>query len=380
MSAQKRVHLNTAGAAVPLPAAVEAFTQFTLLEAELGPYEAEERYAGQLGEDVYAAVGRLLGAPAGTIALFASATDAWCRTVCNLRLSRGSRIWVTPYEYAGNLIALRLLADRLGCRIEVVPTLPDGDLDLDWMRRELDERVALVSVVHIPSGCGIVLPVAEIGAILTGSDAVYVVDACQSVGHLPLDVAQIGCDILTGAGRKFLRGPRGSGFAYVARSLWDRIELPFYDLHVADVDASGAFRLECATAARFETAERSGAAVLGLLAAAEHAHERAHAADSEVFDALTGAVRRAPGVQLLAPGSTHSGIVSFVHADVPAERIRAFLANEGVHVWVGTGSHTPLYHAARGVDRFVRASVHYYNDLGDIDRFGRALATALADH
>ncbi len=376
MRTVERVHLNTAGAGIPVPAVRSALVEYGAAEAEWGPYEAEERYADQLNDDVYAAVGELLGAPADRVALFGSATDAWCRVVCNLRLSPGSRIWVTPYEYAGNLIALRVLSRRLDCRMEVVPTLPNGDLDLQWMQDHLDERVELVSVVHIPSGCGTVLPVAEIGAVLAGSRAAYVVDACQTVGHLPLDVRAIGCDLLTGAGRKFLRGPRGSGFAYVSARIWSRVDLPFHDLHIAEADASGDFEITTRTAARFETAERNGAVVLGLLAAVRYALDKAPPVRTEVFEALTGTVRDVPGIRLLAPGSVHSGIVSFVHEDVGPGRIRRSLARAGLHTWVGHGNHTPLYMAAQGVDHFVRTSVHYYNSLAHIDHLGRALYTA----
>src|SRR5262249_49316602 len=144
------------------------------------------------------------------------------------------RIWVTTYEYAGNLIALQLLARRRHCELTVIPTQPDGDVDLEWMRTNLDERVALVSVVHMPSAIGLVQPIEAVGAILAGSNAVYVVDACQTIGQLPIDVGAIGCHVLTAAGRKFLRGPRGTGFAVIRPDLWARISPPFHDLHVAE--------------------------------------------------------------------------------------------------------------------------------------------------
>jgi selenocysteine lyase/cysteine desulfurase len=255
----------------------------------------------------------------------------------------------------------------------VIPVLANGDLDLDWMRAELDERVALVSVVHMPSGMGVVVPVEQVGALLAGSAAVYIVDACQTVGQLPVDVAAIGCHALTAAGRKFLCGPRATGFAYVRRDLWDRIDLPFHDLHAATVDSLRTHRVTLDTAARFETSERNAAVVMGLLAAVEHRLSHPDGAAPEVFEALLDTVAGVPGVVPHAPGSRRGGIVSFVHERVEPARIRAAAAEAGINVWVGTGWHTPVYYTAAGVESFVRVSVHDYNTVEDVAALGRVL-------
>lgn len=373
-----RIHLNSAGAGLPAPGVVEVMTRYLDEEAERGPYETEAAHAAELEGQVYAAVAGLLNAPADEVALFGSATDAWARIVCHLDLPPGSRIWTTPYEYAGSLIGLQNLARRLGSTVEVVPTRPDGDLDLAWMRRNLDDRVGLVSMVHVPSGVGIVLPVQEVGALLAGSGAVYAVDACQSVGQLPVDVAAIGCHVLSGAGRKFLRGPRGTGFAYVSRSIWDRVHPPFHDLHVAEVESLTAYRVTADRAARFETSERNGAVVVGLLTALEFAGPKPVGAAPEVLGALLDAVAELPGAQLLAPGTRQAGIVSFTHDTVPADRIRDGLAAAGVTGWAAWGSHTPLHLAANGVDRFVRLSVHHYTTPADVAFAARALRRTAA--
>ena len=194
-------------------------------EAATGCYETEESLDDLLQCEVYQRLARVLGAPAGDIALFDSATRAWCAVVPRLRPGPADRIWITPYEYAGNLIALFSLRDRTGCRIEVIPTLPGGDLDLEWMSRHIRDDVAFVSVTHIPSGCGIVNPVEEIGRLLAPYRCFYAVDACQSVGQIPVDAARIGCQLLTGAGRKFLRG-RGAPASPMWRLPYARSWLP----------------------------------------------------------------------------------------------------------------------------------------------------------
>jgi selenocysteine lyase/cysteine desulfurase len=367
------IHLNTAGAAIPAPEVTAAMADYLLAEAELGPYEAEALHAEALGVRVYARLAGMIGARPEHIALFGSATEAWSRVVSNLDLPAGSQIWLTPYEYAGNLIAMQQLAKRSRCALQVLPTRPDGELDLDWIRANLDERVALVSVVHMPSGMGVVQPVEQVGALLAGSAAVYVVDGCQTVGQLPVDVRSIGCHALTAAGRKFLRGPRGTGFAYVRPDLWDRLTLPLHDLHVAEVESLHEHRMTTDTAARIETAERNNAAVLGLLAAADHTLANPGGAGTDVFDALMSAVRQTPGTRLLAPGGRHAGIVSFTHESYAPEQIRDGLAEDGINAWVGIGAHTPLFLARAGIDRFVRTSVHHYNTLDEIEAFRRSM-------
>ncbi|MFF3222383.1 aminotransferase class V-fold PLP-dependent enzyme [Nocardia suismassiliense] len=371
------IHLNTAGAGIPAPAVPAAMIRYLSAEAERGPYEAEAAYVYELDTLVYARIARLVGAGMDEIALFPSATDAWCRVVCNLDLPVGSRIWVTPYEYAGNLIALQRLAGRRECVLEIIPCIDGGDLDLDWMRNHLDERVGLVSLVHMPSGAGVVLPVEEVGALLAESSAVYVIDACQTVGQLAIDVGAIGCHLLTAAGRKFLCGPRGSAFAFIARDLWPRIVPPFYDLHAAEVESLTAHRLTADRATRFETAERNCAVVLGLLAAVEHAGVRPKGARPEVYDALVAAVSDTNGTRLFAPGSSRAGIVSFVHDRCSPGRVVQALGKDGVTGWVAQGAHTPLYLGAAGVGQFVRLSPHRDTTPADIDIVAHSLHRAV---
>ncbi|HEX4833469.1 MAG TPA: aminotransferase class V-fold PLP-dependent enzyme [Trebonia sp.] len=368
------VHLNTAGAGLPAPGVLAAMAGHLALEAKIGPYEAEARRATELECTVYARIAELIGARPDEVALFGSATDAWCRTVCQLRIPRGSRLWVTRYEYAGNLIALQRVARARDCELEVIPCRPDGAPDLDWMRASLDDRVALVSVVHMPSGAGVEVPVHEVGALLAaGSRALYIVDACQTVGQLPIDVRVIGCHALTGAGRKFLRGPRGSGFAYLRADLREQVDASWYDLHAAHAESLHEHRVTAQGATRFETAERSNAVILGLLAAAEFTLQGPGGPAADVRAALLDAIMTAPGVRLLAPRPVPAAIASFVHERFPAGRVVAGLAADGITAWVAHGAHTPLYLAQDGVSEFVRTSVHHYTSLADIELFRRSL-------
>ncbi|MEU0658489.1 aminotransferase class V-fold PLP-dependent enzyme [Streptomyces lavendulocolor] len=374
------VHLNTAGAGLMPPAVVETMTAYLREEAEGGAYETEQRHASALEQGVYETLARVVDAPVGDMALFDSATRAWTSAVGSLRLHPGDRIWITPYEYAGNLILWTELRRRAGVHVEVVPLLPGGDPDLDWMRRNIREDVAVVSVPHVPSGCGIVNPVEEIGRILAGRRCLYLVDACQSVGQLPVSVREIGCDLLTGAGRKFLCGPRGTGFAFVGPRLRAAASPPFHDLHVADMTSDDAYEVRTEGARRFEYAERSGAAVVGLHAALRHHLERAERGEvrpSPLRDRVREVVESLPGTRLVDPGSRHASLVTFVCEHVPAGRVREELAARGVNVWVAQGSHTPLHMRRHGVTEAVRVSPHHHNGPDDIEEFAHALGEVL---
>jgi selenocysteine lyase/cysteine desulfurase len=377
--AGRLIHLNTAGAG-RVPREVRRTMADVLdQEAATGCYETEGHLDGIVNDEMYRRLARVLGAPVEDVAVFDSATRAWCSVVPRLGLGPGDRVWVTPYEYAGNLIPLFNLRDRTGCRIEVVPTLPGGDLDLDWMAAHIADDVALVSVTHIPSGCGIVNPVEEIGRLLAPYRCFYAVDACQSVGQIPVDVARIGCQLLTGAGRKFLRGPRGTAFAYVAPELRTALATDFHDLHVARIDSATGYHVHDGSARSLELAERSTAAMAGFNTALTLFEEGTPFDNKEVFEALRTTLAGVPDVDLVAPGTQQSGILSFRHPDVPAGTIVARLAEQRINAWKIVGHHTPLYMAERGVDTAVRVSTHYYNTVDEIDRFGGALREILRE-
>lgn len=367
-------HLNTAGSGLNSEAVLAAVTGCLEVEGRYGAYEAELRLAEVLGRDVYHAVGALLGCPVEDVALFDNATRAWVTAVHAVAFRPGGRVWITPYEYAGNILALQEPVRRFGLRIEVIPTDPLGDVDLAWMERNLDDDVALVSMVHVPSNCGIVNPVAEVGRLLAraADPPLYVVDACQSVGLLPIDVAEIGCDVLTGAGRKFVCGPRGTAFAYLSRRFRDRASPATLDLHVADVRALDRIELRRHGAATFELAERSNAAVAGLNVAVRE--RLACRRDASALRAeLRSVLGQIDGVRLIDPGRRQAGILSFVHDRLQARAIVEGLRRAGVNTWVADGKHTPIHMGAIGVDFAVRCSVHVDNRPDDIRRFEAAL-------
>lgn len=349
---ERTAHLDTAGTG-RMPDGVRAVLDgCTALDDRFGAAALERSLGGVLHTGIHERVGALLGVPGADTVLAAGAAQAFEAVTGSLALGPRDRIWTTPHEGVAHLTALHALRDRARCRLEVVPLRPDGDLDLEWMRAQLDADVALVSVVHLSPACGTVNPVEEIGRILAPHRARYAVDASHSAGLLPTDAVRIGCDLLTADGWRFLCGPQGTGFAYVAPGFGGgRPQAP------------------------------DPAAVAALDAAL--AHHRTAVAVGEPYEELLPRLRTAlggvPGVELLAAGRERAAVLAFRHAEVPAAAVRRGLARRGVVLGKAVAHETPLHPAGRDGVPALRASVHHDTTARDIDRLAAALAEVVAE-
>ncbi|WP_025272321.1 aminotransferase class V-fold PLP-dependent enzyme [Haloglycomyces albus] len=369
------VHLNNAGAGIMPEPVRQAMVTYLDAESEFGSYEIEARSGDHLDGTLYQAVAELLNAPVDDVAVFDSATRGWLNVVTAMEFRPGDRVWVTPYEYAGNLILLSRLREKWGFSIEVVPVGEDGELDQEWMAASIDDDVALVALSHVPSGCGIVNPVAAIGEILKNHRCFYIVDGCQAVGQIPIDIGAMHCDLYTGAGRKFLRGPRGSGFSYTSPRLRDSLYTPFLDLHVAHIN-DGRYNVEVRTASarQWEMSERSNAISMGLEAAVRYHRQHSHLAyDHHAATQLRGHLSDSDRFELIDPGMEKSNIVTIRHRHCSADAAVSRLREQGFNAWVMHGRDTPIYMNDHGVDEAIRVSPHYYNTATDIKSFFDAL-------
>jgi selenocysteine lyase/cysteine desulfurase len=374
-----RIHLNNAGAALLAQPTIDAMTSHLRLETEIGGYEAADQVQEQVAA-VYAALAELVGGQAGEIALFDNATHAWNAAFYSVPLRPGDQILTGRSEYGSNVLAYWQTAERTGAEVVVVPNDEHGQLDVAALARLAGDRTKVIGVSHVPTSGGLVQPVAAIGRIARDCGALYLLDATQSAGQFPLDVAAIGCDLLTGTGRKFLRGPRGTGFLWVRTAALDRLDPFVAEIESAAWDGDHGFTW-AAGARRFASWEHSYVNVLGLGAAVRQALDLGLDAIGGRCAALGARLRDQlgdlPGVSTHDLGQTRCAIVTAKIGNMPAMAAAAALRQAGVNVTTTVPEHSQLDTEVRPVHPLVRFSPHYYNTEAEIDR-ATQLVAALA--
>ena len=289
----------------------------------------------------------------------------------SLPLGPGDRILTAEAEYAANYVAFLQVARRTGAVVEVVPSDTAGELDLAALERMIDGRTKLIAVTWVPTNGGLTNPAAAIGRIARTHGIPYLLDACQAVGQMPVDVRALGCDMLSATGRKFLRGPRGTGFLYVRQELLERLEPVVIDHFAAPWVSRGEYRLR-GDARRFETWENNYAARAGLGVAVDYALElgleaigtRCHALATRLREGL----RAIPGATLRDLGRNPSAIVSFTLEGHEARAVVASAGAAGITIGASDPASTRIDAERRGLPGLIRASPHYYNTEAEIDR------------
>lgn len=373
---ERVLHLNHAGASLLPQPVLDAMIGHLQLEAQMGGYEAAETAAPQVAR-TYAALAELIGADPDEIALLDSATRAWDMAMHSLPIEPQDRILISRSEYGSNAIALLQLQKRTGCQLVLVEDDEHGQIDLRAIERALaDDDTALVSLVHVPTQGGLVNPAAEVGRLCREAGVMFVLDACQSAGQMPLDVDELGCTVLTATGRKFLRGPRGTGFLYMRRDLVPHVEPVMLDLHAATWTAPGRYEVR-EDARRFEMWEHDVAARIGLGVAVDHALGWGLDAIVERDTALAAGLRERlaelPGVTVRDRGERLSAITTFTVDGLDPDDLRVRLRAEGINVSVSTLGSAQLDLSNRGLESVVRASVHYVTTDEELDRFADAV-------
>lgn len=371
--------LNSAGSSLPTAAVLEAQLAYLRREAEIGGYATADEQKREL-EAFYPAAARLLGCAESEVAFVESATRAWTLLFHSVKLAAGDRVLTSASDYGSNFVSYILAKERQGVEVVVVPDDEQGQIDLSALRDAASHpRTKLISLNHVPTCGGTVQPAQEIGDVARSCGVPFLLDACQSVGQLDIDVGAIGCDMLSATGRKYLRGPRGTGFLYIREGFLPELEPVMLDQEGAILRSETQVELR-RDARVFEQYECNFAGKVGFTLAIEHAlslsMQEVERRVCELSARLRAALGAIPGVEVTDVGARLCGIVTFQVEGVPAKEAKTALKarNFDVSVAAAAGGAPRVWFDRRGLTAVVRASPHYYNTEREVDELAAAVA------
>ena len=367
----KCVHLNNAGAGLMPQAVLDTMVAHLNREAQFGGYESSDDAEATVHK-AYADVARIVGAQARNIAVVENATVAFFQALSAIDFHSGDVIVTTRNDYISNQLAYLSLAKRHGIEVRRAANLESGEVDPQSVRELLrDPRVRLLAVTWVPTNSGLMQPVEALGEIAESAGVPYLVDACQAVGEIPVDVGRLRCDFLSATGRKFLRGPRGVGFLYVSDRALKRGDYPLY------IDMRGAAWITADTfepapdARRFENWEFAYALLLGMGEAARYAAsvgiEGSGRRARELAASVRLKLRGIPGFRVLDRGKDLAAIVTADVAGWDAPDLVRVLRERGINTSASLGEYAVIDMAEKKASSALRISPHYYNTEAEID-------------
>ncbi|MEO5823819.1 MAG: aminotransferase class V-fold PLP-dependent enzyme [Vicinamibacteraceae bacterium] len=375
-------HFNNAGCGLMPRAVLDAQVEHLALEATIGGYESSALRGAAIA-DFYAATADLIGARAEEIAFASCATHAYSKALSAIAFERGDVILTTRHDFISNQIAFLALRQRFGVEVVHAPDAPEGGVDVEAMAALMHaRRPRLVAATHVPTNSGLVQPVAAIGRHCRELDLLYLVDACQSLGQFPLDVEAIGCDLLTATCRKWLRGPRGSGFLYVSSRLLDQgFEPLFIEMRGATWVAEDRYQ-PVATAKRFEEWELNYAGIIGCAVATRYALAVGLDAIAARAPMLAARLRRRleaiPGVRVLEHGAQLAASVTLAVAGWESQPFKDALDARRINSALSYRDYAVFDFGDKDVDWCSRLSPHYYNTEAEVDLVADAVAEIVA--
>ncbi|WP_461146349.1 aminotransferase class V-fold PLP-dependent enzyme [Spirosoma pulveris] len=372
--------LNNAGASLMPQPVVAAMQEYLQQETQLGGYEVERLMKDQI-ESFYEETARFLNTKPGNIAYAYSATDATIQALSAIRFRPGDTILTTTNDYISNQLMFLSMQQRLGIRLLRLNDLPNGDPDLTHAEELIRaHRPVLIAMTHIPTNSGLVLPAEEMGKLCRKYGIWYLLDAAQSVGQLPIDVTRIQADFLVATGRKFLRGPRNTGFLYVSDRVLEAGLAPlFIDRRAAAWTGPDTYSL-LPGARQFEPQEISLLTV-GLAEAIRYVNKIGMEAivqqNQLLMHRLRTGLAKLDGLALLDEGSRLSNILTFHTPREPLSALEASLRRERVIFTVQYSGGALIDFRRKGVDWLVRLSPHYFNTLDEMDEVVDVIARFL---
>ena len=377
------IHLNNAGSGLMPDVVTQAQLDHIRLESEIGGYEAADLKSDTI-RAFYEQAALLFNCKPSNMAFTASATDSYTRALSSIPFKKRDIILTDKDDFVSNQIQFLSLQKRLGIEIVHINNAPAGGVDLNDLEEKLKKhQPRLLAITHIPTNSGLVQPVNEIAKIFSDysqrhpEKTWYILDACQSAGQMKLDVQSLHCDFLSLTGRKYLRGPRGTGALYISdKVLHAGLEPMFIDMRGAEWTEKGKYRQQ-PDARRFEDWEFAYSTVIGTKAAIEYCRNIGEDKIWEQVKLLSGYTRTGlsamDGVMMMDRGMQNSGSVTFHVAHSGPEYIVQELLRRKINVVASYRAYGLIDFDEKGVAWVIRASPHYYNTTEEIDIFIEAL-------
>ena len=376
----KQIHFNNAGAGLMPRGVLDVMVEHLDREANFGGYESADDAETNVAA-AYSNVAKVLGARPQNIAVVENSTVAFFQALSAFDFQRGDVIVTTRNDYISNQLAYLSLARRHGVELRRAADLPSGGADPQSVKELLREpRVRLVAVTWVPTNSGLMQPVEALGEIAEAAGVPYLVDGCQAVGQIPVDVAKLRCDFFSGTARKFLRGPRGIGFLYVSDRALRRGDFPLYiDMRGADWVSADSFA-PAPDARRFENWEFAYSLVLGLGEAARYAMEvdveRGGNRARGLAAILRSKLSELSGICVLDRGEELAAIVTLQMDGWDATELSKQLRTRGINSSASLRAYAVIDMDEKGAESALRLSPHYYNTEEEINRAVEELKAA----
>lgn len=369
---EDKIFVNSAGSSLVPIAVAKTVSEYLAQETLYGGYHLSDQYSDEIAS-FYSEASKLINCKPENIAFMTSATDAYTKALSSIKLSKGDVILTTDDDYVSNFMHFYSLKNHYGIEVIRSRTFSNGDLDVEHFESLIVEnKPKVVSVTFIPTNSGLVQDAYSIGDLCEQYGVIYLLDACQAVGQINVDVTELKCDFLSTTGRKFLRGPRGTGFLYVSDKILKNNYAPMYlDMRGANWVNPDKYEL-FGGAQRFELWEMSYALLLGLKEAIKHCNQVGlnliQDYNSIIRDRLVGGLDSLKDVALYDKGSQRSNIVTFKKEGLTNEEIKRKLDEQNVYCSISTRSSAMFDFDKKSIEGAVRLSPHYFNTTEEMDK------------
>ncbi len=361
----KFINFNNAGSSFPSKNVNNSINKFLKYEEKYGGYYASEKFSEKL-DTFYENLSILINCKKHQISFLPSTTYALNIFFNSLNFPNNKNIVIFENEYGSNFIYFK----KRELNLRVVKIKNNGEICFKDLEKKIDSKTIFISVCHIASQCGEIIDIQKIGKIAKkiNPNIIFIVDACQSVGHIKLDVKKIQCDVLVGSGRKYLRGPRGTGFIFFKDTIKKTLTPSILDMNNTKIKNG---KIDVDRERMFESFESSPALKYGLSKAIEEINQKGmETVESEIKKKSNIFRKRLECFNQIIFYENRrllSGINTFNIKGFSAKKVYAYLLSKKILCSVSSRETSMMYFGKKNLTDLVRISIHHYNTMSEID-------------